>query len=1001
MTETARRENPARRALLALETLRVLTEAGPTAVQRERLLDWPGWGALAPAFSPQPKSGWLDVADRLEQSFSDRPGDLKTAADHLDTSFFTPPEIIEAMFGLLRASGFTGGSVFEPGCGSGRFMAHAPSDLAIDWTGVEIDPTAARIARVLNPKAQIITSALQDISLRAGAFDVAIGNVPFAGRGSVYDPAYGTSTSLHGYFMLRAFDAVRVGGLVLIITSRNVMDSAQMIEQAQRIGDLVGAVRLPSGAFSASGTEVVTDLVVFQKRDAQLPPDLALHDAPSAYNPYGASPRRMTITAHADPAKAGVPVSVNAYWGQHPEHVAGRMAVTGYPQSPLVVLSTDHDGDIARAMAALRGLMPALPPRSTVAPEFGDVILTDDEGRKEGSFHIADDEVHQVISGALVQLPRAPQELRSLITLRDASLALIEAESDPARSDESITPLRDLARGAYLDYADKFGALNRGALHEGAVDPETGLPALSYKRPTMGGFRQDPDYVTVLAMEEFDQEIGEAAPAPILVRRVNKTPDRATSASSATEALSIVRGEGRGLDLARIGDLIGEPDPQVVVDQLAGHIFRSPTSDDYVLAVDYLSGNVRQKLADAQRAAETDPAFSANVEALRAVMPADLGPLDIRVSLGAPWIKPAYIVKFVQEVFLGRVKVTYTAPISYWELTNESGDLSPDITLTWGTPDANPLRLLELALNGKAPVITEEVLKNGKLKKVKRPAQTMAAEAKQSAIQERFAEWVWEDAARTEAICHEYNQRFSSYVVRKPDGAHLTFPGMSEDFTLWPHQRNAIDGMVSNARFMVGHAVGAGKTTDMVAGAMTLRRFGLANKPMIAVPNHLLEQVAREAKQLYPTGKFLIAGREDLQGSGRRLFAARCATGSWDAVILTHQALVSLPVAPEVEEAWIEEKKADLRSFLQDDKASGSTGGKRGAKLIAQAIRRLDAQLAELRDNANTDKNMILFEHLGVDHISIDEVHAFKRLPIATRAEGFSSARRNAPPTSC
>ena len=990
MTNAARRETPAHRALLALETLRVIGDTAPTDDQRSRLLDWPGWGALAPAFGSRPSRQWAAVSDRLDQHYADRAADLTVAADYLDTSFFTPDHIIDGAFAILRAAGFTGGAVLEPGCGSGRFMARTPSDMQVDWTGIDVDPTATRMARLLSPGARIITSPLQKIALRSGSFDAVVGNVPF-GKVGVHDPAYDATTTLHGYFLLRALDAVRVGGLVVLAISRYVMDSPSIVRQISETANVIGAIRLPSGTFSDEGTEAIADLLVLQKRESTLASE-SFVDNPDEFhraNMFEEPVGQMRITESVRPGASHDFVRVSTYWRDYPEHVAGRMLLSGFSQAPLVVRAEEPVSAAVAAIEALLPVIPALGAPDDHLPNFDDVVLTDEEGRKEGAFHVIGGRMHQVRSGALLPVERANAELHALVELRDAALALREAESDAARPDDSIEPLRTAAHALYLDYVATFGELNRGDLVRGKVDPDTDEPTLSYRRPRMGGFRQDPDYVTVLAMEEFDQNLGVAAPAPILLRRVNRTPERATSADNAAEALAITRGEGRGIDLDRVGELLGITGEAEIVAQLGELIYRSPADDQWVIDRDYLSGNVRTKLAEAERAAALDDRFQRNVEALQAVMPADLGPLDIRVSLGAPWIDPSVIDDFQRDTF-GRVSpTTYTSLISYWELADPKTRPTAEARLKWGTPEVGPHDLLENSLNGRSRIVYDEVRRGDRMVKVKNARATMAAEEKQAALQDHFSQWVWEDSERAATICAEYNVRFNSHVVRRPNGAHLTFPGMAEGISLWDHQKDAVDGIISNARYMLGHAVGAGKTSEMIAGAMTLRRLGLANKPMIAVPNHLLEQVAREAQQLYPTGNILIANKEDLQGSGRRLFAARCAAGSWDLVVMTHQAFTSLPVAPEVEEHFIETQKAELRAYLQSAKDSGDDQS-RGGKMVARAVRALDKRLHELRENRKIDEGMVLFEHLGVDWIGQDEAHLYKRLPITTRADGFS-----------
>lgn len=1000
LTQTAQSETPLRRAqtaLDALRTLRSLDGATPTNEQRDSLLRWHGWGALAPAFDEVSSPGWSAIADDIDQLVSTKA--LDVARDHIDTSFYTPAAIVDAAFDLLRSVGFTEGRVLEPGCGSGRFMAATPADLDIDWTGVDIDPTAIAMARALNPAAKLIAAPLQRVSFATGEFDAAIGNVPFA-HGAVHDPNFGYHSSLHGYFLARALDAVREGGYVIAITSRFVMDSDSGLRsiltdtEGNNIAQLVGAVRLPAGTFASEGTDVVTDIVLIRKivRDAPVTTwDDDRENAPtrSIHYPYTVTSTRPTVTTPVTPGQPGIPTSVNAYWATHPEHVAGTMKVGTFHRNPLTVISDDRPADIARALDAIRPhLIPqADRPHFDPATELADVALHDAEGRKEGSFHVVDGTLHEVTGGTLSEI-RNNAELRQLVTLRDLAVRLLELESDADLPDDAITAARAATLEAYTAYVAKFGPLNRGTLTEGKPDPDTGEPLLSWRRPAMGGFRRDPDYVSVMAIETFDQDEGIAAPAPILLRRVNRKPEPATTAETPDEALSISVGEGRGVDLARIAGLLSLPTEDDAVAALGNLVF--DVDGHYVDAHTYLSGNIRTKLAYARARALDDSDWAKNVAALEEVMPADLGPLDIRVSLGAPFVAAADIDAFIKEVLGGHAGVTYTADAAVWEINGgaKGQGVSADARLAYGTTSISPIEILEHALNGRSIVIYDEVWSSsrGTTVRVRNVEASIAAEEKSRAMSERFSTWVWENADRSERICATYNRRFNSHVTRTFDGSRIEFPGLAESVTPWGHQRNAVARVTASERALIGHPVGSGKTLTMILSAMTLRRFGLANKPLITVPNHLLEQIVREAQQAFPTGRFLIASKEDLTGDRRRLFAARCATGEWDAVVMTHTAFTSLPVSEHAEEAWVERQKSDLRGGMLS--ASNGYGSSKGAKAIARAVRGLDTRLGVLRQNKQRDDNQVLFDHLGVDYVMVDEAHLFRRLATGSTARG-------------
>jgi N12 class adenine-specific DNA methylase/SAM-dependent methyltransferase len=985
---------PAANARAAVEAIRLawsLTPGAPISdADRRTLMAWTGWGALAPAFDKSSTGHWRTVADDLDDILS--PKALEAASNQVDTSFYTPKHLTDAVYDILTTAGFTGGRVLEPGCGSGRFMAAAPDGLDIDWTGVEIDPTAARFAQLLNPEANIIAKPLEKTVFVTGGFDAVVGNVPFSSS-TVFDSAY-ASASLHEYFLIRALDAVREGGYVIAITSRFTMDAAYGVgrltgkDQAVAGATLLAALRLPAGAFASEGTDVVADILVFRKRAAGEPAlgwDDAAMNTVTRLNSYSTTSTRHTVSESIDPETRGIPTEVNAYWREYPEHVAGTMKVGSYFRNPLTVVSTDPAADIARAVAAVKTQLIPQTERTDLADTFTDVPLIDAEGRKEGSFHVVDDTIVEVINGVLTPI-RNSAELRALIRLRDAATALVALESDIDLPDSHIEDTREAALAEYQSYFKTFGALNRGTMVEGKEDPDTGLPALSWRRPTMAGFRRDPDYSTTIAMEEFDQDEGTAVPAAILLRRVNKKPVAVESVETAGEALAVSLGETGTIRLNRIAQLLGLDSDDAARHALGDLVY---VVDGRVLAArDYLSGNIREKLAAERRAAVLDPSRARNVAALEAAMPADLGALEIKVTLGAPWIPAEVVAQFAKEILGAPVRITHTPAVSTWEVSD--GRVDKDAALAYGTGRATALQLLDWALNGKTAVIYDENWNRltGASTKTRNVGESMAASEKMRALDDRFGLWIWEDDERAAATAAEYNRRFNSHVARVTDGSHLTFPGLADGINLWAHQRDAVDRIISQERTLIGHPVGAGKTLELIATAMTLKRLGLATKPMIAVPNHLLEQIVREAQQAYPTGKFLIASREDLAKDRRRVFAARAATGDWDAIVMTHQALVSLPLSPAAEAEWVENQKAELRSAMQD--VDGWSGG-RGSKAIARSIRALEARLTAVRAGV-ADEDQVLFEHLGVDHLMVDEAHLFRRLATGStsRDNGFS-----------
>jgi N12 class adenine-specific DNA methylase len=602
---------------------------------------------------------------------------------------------------------------------------------------------------------------------------------------------------------------------------------------------------------------------------------------------------------------------------------------------------------------------------------------------KEGSFQLSDGRCGQVIDGALVEVP-ASDELRALIELRDAALELLALESDGSLADSELTMARATAAGRYERYVATWGPLNRGTLHEGRPDSQTGLPTLTLRRPDLGGFRRDPDYLTVIALESYDPDTSTASPAPILTRRVNGRPRPVARVANAQEALAVSLGEGR-LDLDRIAGLLGLPGPREARVALGPLIYQDPEQDgDWVSARDYLSGDVRARHATALAAAADDPSYERNVAALADATPPDLGPLDISVSLGAPWVRPEDIEAFVHEVLGGRVKVWHLPSAAVWKVV-PLGRVPTAARTDFGTSRFNGYELVAAGLNGRTPIVWDVEYVVGRRRRVRNLQHSLAAQAKLAELHERFRTWVWEDADRATRLCAEYNRTFNSHVVRPHDGSQLTFPGMADGVDLWPWQRDIVARVISSPASLCGHAVGAGKTRSMICTAMTARRLGLATKPLIAVPAHLVEQVAREARQTYPFGRFLIAGEDAVGGRPRELLAARCATGDWDAVIMSHGMFSSLPIDPDAERAWLSARQSDLERQLH-----AGQGGRFGRAELRRRIASVQGRLDRLDDPRNHRRPAVPFERLGVDLLLIDEAHYFKRLPVLSRREGLS-----------
>lgn len=966
---------PARAALAALEALADWETQPVTQARREALEGWPGWGALAPAFNTHPKPEWEEVHERLSELLSAKA--LKSGSQCVDNAFYTPARLVARMFTALERAGVTGGRILEPGCGHGRFIAGVPGSWeVVEFVGVEADPTSARIAAALHPHAQIIAEPMEATTFRAGSFDAAIGNVPFSTT-HVWDRAEEFSGTLNRYMIARALAAVRPGGYVALVVPCGFLDSSlkHTPDQLKGVAELVAAVRLPSGSFAADGTSTPADVLFLRV------------DPTAGIRFYAGDPIRV----HEDPwGSASRDVYVCGYWAEHPELVAGDIESSDSFQVPLTVRGTWEDA--CAAFDAAHALIEAAPatadPRNLQPYTLAELPRgADGEVLLEGEFYCdledRDAGVSKVRDGQLVPVPRPSAELWALLGLREAAADLLRLEADVWRDDEDgqLVAARVRARVLYEAYTARWGALNRGTLITGKVDPETGTAALSWRRPPMGGFRSDPGYVTVMALEEFDQDTGRSGPAPILLRRVNRPPVPVESVDTPDEALSVCLGERGRVDVERIASLLGVR-PVHVEEVLGDRVFPDPQrGGDLVPAREYLSGDVVAKLEAARVAKARDARFARCVTALEQVQPEPLGALDVKATLGAPWLATGDLEDFYRELTGSYTSVSCCERTGTWEVDKPYGRIAADVQ--WGTGRLGVARLLEYGCNNKSPIVFDEHYEFGRKRRVRNDAETAAAADKLAAIQDRFETWLWEDPQRTERLLAVYNSRFNRWVRPEADGSHLQLNGLSDAVKLWQQQRAIMARVVSQDRAFCGHAVGAGKTLSMVGSAMLLRQFGLASKPMLIVPGHLLEQIAREAAQAFPMGRFLIAGKEDLAGERRRSFAARCATGDWDCVVMTHQGFGSLPVHPTREQAYLQDELSDYEAALR------ASGSRITAKNIARRIKTLKARIAGLM-RSGKDPRTVYFERLGVDFLGVDECHVFKRLDVASRAEGFS-----------
>ncbi|HEX2313374.1 MAG TPA: helicase-related protein [Thermomonospora sp.] len=994
----------ARRGLAALEALAAVTAEGgePTPQQRATLDSWPGWGPLARTLEPPVNQmnmpeAWRELAGRVWELLP--PARMQGAREAAPAAFNTPPILAGACWDLLTRLGFTGGRILEPGCGHGAFLDAAPPGLPLEWTAIEQDPTTADIARLRHPTIPIVCAGLEETPLAPGTFDAVIGNVPFADVG-VYDPTAPESLTLHNYFLWRAVGALRPGGIAVLITSRFTADSNRycrtVLEEAG--AEFVGAARLPSCTFP--GTAVVADLLVLRRTDGRprrrAPgADLWNNDATGVGDLGG----DVIALEH---------VPVNRYFLRDRTRILGtprlvsgqRGRVTLDVTAPADQLPTLLAAAVDRlaAEAAEHALTWAPPTDPGPSPTPG-ADPAAPPGVKEGAFQLSDSgAVVRIVNGLPSPVRNAGDELKTLILLKDAAVQLFAAEADPDTPEERISPLRRHVRAMYEGYVARYGPLNRCTLTEGKPDPQTGMATWNRRYPTFGGLRTDPDWPTLLGITVWDDEAETEHPAPILLRRINHRPHRPTRTHDPREALLWCVDRTGRVDLDVIADLLGCGEAEAV-GRLGDLVYHDPARRRWVRAEEYLSGDVRAKLEEAVTAAGRDGRYRRNVEALREVQPPDLGPEQIRARLGAPWIPTDIIADFIHDLLdpgsnrRGRevAGVRHDPVTATWEVSaNRLRDRTTS-TVVWGTQGKDAVSLIGHALNGSPPIVKRQVQSPGGSTVEEKDRQaTQLAEERLARIQERFGTWVWEDPERASRLTTLYNRRYNAIRLRTHNGAHLTFPGISAAFQPYVHQLDMVERILNVPAALCGHAVGAGKTAVMFLAAMKLRQLGLARKPMIAVPNHLLEQVAAEGHRLFPAARILMVTKEDLVPARRKAFLAKVAGADWDTIVMTHEQFGAIPVDPHTQAQHL----ADVIAEFETAAFNPDLRGSRTVKQIGKQIKRMRARHRHLLDTRRDDG--LTFERTGIDYVMVDEFHYYKHLAFASRTPGFGgkSAKR-------
>ena len=961
--------------LTVIRLLRELRERRetPTDAERELLMGWAGWGAVPEIFD-EDVARYAAQRDELNTLL----GAAAYSAARRSTinAHYTHPLIAGAMWRLAERLSFPGVRVLEPGCGAGVFLGRAPDGLSI--TGVEVDPTTAAVAETVYPYATIYTASFAEVLLAEGSFDLVIGNVPF-GDVALYDPLHNKGRhSIHNHFLIKSLALLKPEGLLVTLTSRFTLDSqsdSARVEMAQ-MADLLAAVRLPAGAHRrVAGTDALTDLVVLRRREG------AQRSAAASWI--------TSVPVEVD----GEEMLLNGHMVEHPDHVAGALAVRSGPYGPELTVEGETSAetlgnailDIADTLAAPAGevLLPSGARETAAKGEQAAVGVG-----KQWDGHITtlpDGGFAEVSDGKTERLPvpkNATGEMRLLLRLRDQAGALLAEESADAADPTHLEQLRRELRANYQRYRRTYGPMNRyKTQNTSRTDPETGEPIVrrSYPRAVrllMG----DPLGPLVISLEVFDDETQTATEADLLGHRVLSSRETVTEASTPEDALALCADRLGRVDLQMIADLLGLS-PENARVALGALVYDDPDSHALLPATEYLSGNVRVKLDRAREAAALDPAFEVNVAALAAVLPLPLGADEITAKMGAVWISETVHQQFLAELLEDSSVVVEYGGGNIWAVRGvRSGTLAES---EWGT-GRMPAPELAAALLAQKPIVVRDRIPDTD-RYVVNPEETTVAQEKAAAMQQRFAEWCWENPDRASELLREYNTRFNSLVLRDYTalGNALTLPGLADAFATHTHQRAAVARIISEPSVGLFHQVGAGKTASMVMAAHELRRLGMAEKPAVVVPNHMLGQFAREWLQLYPMAKILAAGSEDLAKDKRRRLVARAASNSWDGIIMTRSAFERLGVSRDIETAYMERELAEFRDALEEQRA-------RGARLT---IKRLEKQL--IRAEAAMQKRLdsavdigVTFEQTGVDYLLIDEAHGYKNLATTSNIPG-------------
>ena len=960
------------RNVAAIRTLFALEEEKrtPTPEEQEILANYVGWGGLADAFDPN-KPAWAKEYTNLKNLLPER--EYEAARASTLNAHFTSPTVIRAIYDAVSRMGFETGNILEPSMGVGNFFGMLPPEMRNSQLyGVELDSITGRIAQKLYPKADITVAGFETTN-RRDFFDLAVGNVPF-GNYMVADKPYDKlGFSIHNYFFAKALDQVRPGGLVAFVTSRYTMDSKNMDARkyiAQR-AELLGAIRLPNNAFKANaGTKVVSDIIFLQKRDH--PIDI------------------MPDWVHLNTSPDGF--TMNSYYVEHPEMVLGELTTesTRYGKEDLTVRPRDGV-ELAillnQAIANLHGSYH----EKEVAKEDpqAEKLVPADPTVKDYSYTIRNEKIYYRENNLMRlcnyektgagDLSMTERRIRGLITLRDALRTLIDIQVEGC-SDQELGEQQKKLDDEYEKFTKSYGLVNSDANRR--------------------AFSADIDYPLIATLEEVEgrgSSMQLKGKSPIFTQRTIRQSEVVDHCDTAAEALHVSMGERGKVDLEYMEQLTGDSAAELQ-QKLKGIIFLEPVSRQWQTANNYLSGDIREKLAMAKQAEQQEPSlFAENVAALEQAMPEPIAAADISVRLGATWIAPEYIQQFAYETFgtlpwmQRQIQVRFSENTGNWFIENKSKVMTSDTkaTVTYGTKRMNAYEILEQSLNMRAAKVVDHVYENGESKTIPNPQQTMLAQQKQELIERTFKNWIFADPQRRESLVQLYNERFNTVRPCQYDGSHLQFHGMNPLIELKPHQKNAVAHVLYGKNTLLFHCVGAGKTYEMIASAMEAKRVGLLTKPMFVVPNHLTADFGSEFRRLYPQANVLVTRKEDFEKQNRRRFLAKIAMGEWDGVVIGHSQFSMLPVSNELQVEFIQKQLDELENGLNALRREKNED-RYSIKQMERSKKALQSRLEKLIAGQQKDE-LLKFEQLGIDKLYVDEADEFKNLAFASKLEGMGS----------